>query len=221
MNHLADLSGKKFGRWTVIDRSYNSKKQTFWNCICECGTKKRVNTSVLKNGQSKSCGCLLKEIMSNQFSTHRDSKSKEYRTRGRIKERCYLTSCSQYHNYGGRGIKICERWLHSYENFLLDVGRAPSPKHSIDRINVNGNYEPSNCRWATTSEQANNKRDSRYFTINGVTLTFSQWCAKTGVNKSTANTRFYVRGWSIERVLVPFIRKVTTGPQPKVLKSQE
>lgn len=133
-------------------------------------------------------------------ATHGDTYSKEHRCWATIKRRCYNLRCSKYKYYGGRGITVCDRWLRSYENFLEDMGRAPSPDHSIDRINNDGNYEPLNCQWATMQEQNNNRRCSRYLTHDNQTRTLSEWSRFTGINSKTLHKRLK-NGWSVEKAI--------------------
>lgn len=151
---------EKYGRLTLlkeIEPLYNKKVRRFI-CLCDCGNEKVVMLSNLKNGSTNSCGCLNKEKVSVRSKTHGDSGSPEHRTWKLMKRRCDYPKGNRWIHYGGRGIKVCDRWLNSYENFLNDMGRKPTPKHSIDRINPDGNYEPSNCRWATAKEQSKNQR---------------------------------------------------------------
>jgi hypothetical protein len=153
------MIGEKFSRLTVISPLHKDKwgRQYFY-CLCDCGNHKSVRIDHIQKGNIQSCGCRRNEVVKICNVTHGDSRSKEHITWKSIKFRCYNKNCKEYHYYGGRGIVMCERWRSSYLNFLADMGRAPSPKHSIDRINVNGNYEPNNCKWSTVKEQANNKR---------------------------------------------------------------
>jgi hypothetical protein len=156
-----DETGKKYGRWSVISYAGNYK----WNCVCDCGTKKSVAGATLRNKTSVSCGCHKNEKTSNRNRKHGQAlvgcKTVEYKTWIGIKKRCLNSSANNYVNYGGRGIKVCDRWLESFENFYADMGRKPSPEHSIDRIDVDGDYEPSNCRWATRREQMLNTRKQK------------------------------------------------------------
>lgn len=172
-----DFSNKKFGRLLALRFSHKEKIRDrwyrFWICLCDCGVETTVNVQSLAAGNTKSCGC-LKDCRKRY--THGDSGSKEYFVYHRMIVRCSSAKDKSYARYGGRGISVCERWVNSYENFLADMGRAPSPKHSIDRKDNNGNYEPRNCRWATQKEQANNKRNNRWITFNGQTKTLAQWC---------------------------------------------
>jgi hypothetical protein len=126
-----------------------------------------------------------------------------------MKQRCYDQSNKNYFNYGGRGIEICERWLHSFENFLADMGERPSPKHSIDRIDNNGNYEPGNCRWATDLEQANNTRKNRLLTVDGETKTMAEFSKDNNLRIGTVHRRLKL-GWSHEKAIKTPLRKKLT-----------
>lgn len=125
--------------------------------------------------------------------------TKEYRAWSGIKIRCYRPKSIGYKYWGGRGILVCDRWLHSYENFLADMGLAPSEKHTLDRINNDGNYEPGNCRWATRKEQIHNRRCSRKLSINGETKTLLQWALLYNVDYNKVWRR-YMRGWTENRI---------------------
>lgn len=159
------LGGKRFGRLIALRSLVIKKKKSIlhWECICDCGGSAIVSTDNLRRGNTTSCGCYKKEKTSERLLKHGDNRSNnkktpEYRAWYSMKTRCYNSNIKRYADYGGRGIRVCERWLSSYENFLEDMGRKPSSQHSLDRIDNNLNYEPSNCRWATHSEQNNNKR---------------------------------------------------------------
>lgn len=158
-----DLEGGKFGRLTVLNFDSIKNKNSYWLCACECGNQKVVAGGSLKNGISKSCGCLQRENTSkaNFKHGHTSKNSPEYRSWRSMITRCEDPNNNRFEKYGGRGIKVCERWRHSFENFLEDMGKRPGLSHSLDRIDVNGNYEPSNCRWADYSQQNINKRKQK------------------------------------------------------------
>lgn len=150
-----NLSGQKFNHLRIIKFSHtDSRRQSYWLCLCDCGNKHIVRSDGLKNGGTKSCGCLFIKV----HTIHGMTKTPEYGSWNRMRHRCYFTTDKSYKDYGGRGITVCERWKTNFKNFFDDMGLRPSPKHTIDRINNNGNYEPTNCKWSTRSEQMRNKR---------------------------------------------------------------
>ena len=152
---LINLRGQKFGRWTVNDDPHQRiKEETYWKCTCDCGNSRLVKANSLRSGKSVSCGCYCLEV----HTTHNKSHSTEYKTWQGILGRCYNKSYTEYPLYGARGITVCDRWKDSFENFYEDMGDKPSKNHSIERIDVNGNYCPENCKWITNHEQCLNKR---------------------------------------------------------------
>lgn len=201
MPPLIDLSGDVFGRLTVIRRA-DSDGRPRWECECSCGNKCTPRGSDLKFGRSNSCGCLRKEATSDRAATHRLSESSEYNIWNLMHHRCGDPRSDAYQNYGGRGISVCERWS-VFENFMADMGRRPSPSHTVDRYpNNDGNYGPGNCRWATRTEQANNTRQNRLVEYRGRMLTLSDAMRESGSTLSFGTIRSRVlRGWRFERAV--------------------
>lgn len=161
-----DMTGERHGRLTVISRAGSAKYGgTTWNCVCDCGAERLVVGRFMRDGTTSSCGCLRRELCISQKSplgagaktTHGMSGTKTYHAWQSMKARCFNPNNGAWRHYGGRGITVCDRWADSFENFLADLGEAP-PERTLDRINVNGNYEPTNCRWATQDQQLENRR---------------------------------------------------------------
>lgn len=185
-----NLCGKRFGRLVVLE--YAGEKK--WKCQCDCGETTIVSGTALNSGSTKSCGCLRIETAKRaKYVKHGKSNSPTFIRWRSMKSRCYYPKNVGYPNYGGRGIKVCDRWLgeHGFENFLADMGEVPGREYSLDRIDVNGDYTPENCRWATWKEQSNNKRNSRLITHNGRSLTIPQWCDELGFNVNVAYNRYW------------------------------
>lgn len=177
----------RFNRWIVLSVDSNPK---FWNCRCDCGTERRVNKKNVKSGQSKSCGCLVHDVM----TTHGMSKSRTYMLWNSMWLR--VTDSKRYMD---RGITICKEW-EQFENFLGDMGECPEDKYSLDRIDNDGHYTPENCRWANRSEQQRNKRTTRMLTFQGRTQAASAWAEECGMTLSTLTSRLD-RGWTVEKAL--------------------
>lgn len=204
MAGLIDLTGQRFGRLTVLHRHGKDGKNTTWLCQCDCGGPKStgvvVQTYNLRHGKTVSCGCVRKEKTTVAATRHGLRNTKAYKTWVGMKDRCYNPEAASYANYGGRGIVVEEPWKSSFEAFHADMGNPPTSSHSIERRDVNGNYGPSNCHWATSDEQANNRRTNRRLTLNGVTQTLAQWAAQIGITSCSLANRLDA-GWSVERAL--------------------
>lgn len=189
---LKDMTGKRFGRLTVLKLA-EIRTEAMWLCRCDCGELTTVAGSELRKGGTKSCGCGRK-------SQGGGYKTTEYTSWKEMKRRCYNPKYREYYLYGGRGIVICERWRTSFVNFLADMGPKPFPEATIDRVDYNGNYEKSNCRWATKLEQGQNTRKVRLITYNGETLCLREWARRVGITKHTLSVRLE-RGWPLEKAL--------------------
>lgn len=197
MPKFVDLTGKKFGRLTVIARSGNKGNQTAWHCKCECENEVIVVGASLSNERSKSCGCLQKESAVESKKTHGLSKTPEYRNWKSMIRRCENENTKDFAYYGARGIKVCERWRESFEWFLSDMGERPSPKHTIDRMNVNDDYCPDNCVWATQSTQIINRRmfknNSSGFTGVVHDKKTDHWVVSIQVNKKSIYLGYFLK----------------------------
>lgn len=189
VNRLNIENGQKFNKWTVIREEdpviySNGKRKRLFLCRCECGKENVVRLDNIKNGRSLCCmNC------KNVFRAHSMSKTEEHNIWMGIQNRCYNSKGKPHKNYGGRGISMCESWKNDFMEFYNDMGPRPSKKHSIDRIDNNGNYCKENCRWATQEEQNSNTRQNFYITHNGETKTLAQWERKTGISKTAIKYR--------------------------------
>jgi len=196
---LIDLSGKRFGRWLVIARSVAKKsghrQPSFWDCRCLCGAIRTISSADLRNGKTKSCGCLRANLQTTHGQCCGNKWSGTYASWMAMRNRCSNSRSKAYRHYGGRGIRVCRRWQ-KFENFFADMGKRP-PGLTIERKNNNGNYCPSNCKWATKSEQCSNTRRSRILKCFGQTKTITQWGLLYGVNPITIHLRLKM-GWSIK-----------------------
>ncbi|MEW5569731.1 hypothetical protein [Rossellomorea marisflavi] len=192
-----DLTGNKYNRLTVISFSHMKGKHSYWNCKCTCGKDKTARSDCLKNDTVKSCGCLNREA---KRTTHGLSKTKLYHVWAGMKDRCYNENSHGFTYYGSRGINVCEQWKNDYIEFhkwAFESGYKEGL--TIERINVNGNYDPSNCKWITQEEQTRNMTSSRKITYDGKTQTISEWARELKINRVTLNCR--LRVWSIEDAL--------------------
>lgn len=179
--------GSVVGRLHVKEKTSCRSKNgsVLWRCICECGKEVLVQSSTLNKGLKQSCGCLERETYSTRNSTHGLSSTREYNSWTAMKQRCYYQDHEEYHNYGGRGIQVCEEWKYSFENFIHDMGPAGDGE-SIDRKDVNKGYSKENCRWASASVQGFNTRKKQNNTSGRTGVSWhtrlNKWCAFIGVN---------------------------------------
>ena len=199
MKLRVNLSGKNFGSLVVVSFSHRKNGKAHWRCTCECGNETIALGYNLSSGHTTSCGCRRYES-NKAIVTHGKSKTMAHATWRRMRQRCSNPNDAGYAEYGGRGIRVCERW-NSFENFYADMGDPPKGK-SIDRINVDGDYEPSNCRWADDFTQGNNRRNVMRLTRDGVTMTISEWSKHLKLPRTTIVRRLEY-GWPLDRVLDP------------------
>lgn len=201
------MVGSRFGLWTVLSRE-KARGYGYWLCRCDCGTERMVYGQNMKRGLSASCGCRIPALTATRSYRHGDAPRRkmasEYGTYKAMIARCHSPRATAYPDYGARGIFVCQRWRGSYAAFLADMGRRPSPQHTLDRQDNNGPYNPDNCRWVTRTVQAENRRSSIWITIGGETMVMQRWCERTGVCPKLASQRIR-RGWTPERA-------VTAGP---------
>ena len=197
---MKNYKDEVFGRLTCI-ASFREGRKTFLQCVCTCGSTKIVRADHATSGRTQSCGCLAKEASSIRAKTHGKSKTKEFHSWNHMKQRCLNPDNPDWPSYGGRGISVHDAWVSSFDQFLFDVGACPSSDYSLDRIDVNQGYYPSNVRWATNSEQARNKRSSVRLSMAGIEKSLYDWAEETGIPASTIYARVHKLGWSAEKAL--------------------
>lgn len=213
MGKFIDMTGQRFGRLTVIDRAGTANNGGVrWRCRCDCGKVVCVKGSSLRSGSTKSCGCYRKYVLNSSLKTRIQetcdghSSSRLYIIWQQMKMRCDNPKNTKYARYGGRGIKVCPAWYdwEIFRSWAVNAGYQDNL--TIDRIDVNGNYEPSNCRWVDVFTQANNTTRNVYLTFDGETHTISEWARLTGNSVSTLNSRFRY-GWTVKRALTEPVRQ--------------
>ena len=198
---MIDLSGKNFGRLIVLEQcGRNSDKRILWLCSCICGNSVVISGKLLSNGDTKSCGCLRKQLM----TKHGHSRTRVYRTWQNMIQRCLNPLNKSYADYGGRGITICQRWL-TFDNFLEDLGENPT-NQTLDRIDNNKGYDKSNCKWSTPKQQSHNRRDNCLVTHNSRTQCLATWAEEVGISRAVIQYRLN-RGWCIKRAIEQRPRK--------------
>lgn len=208
MGRTEDLTGQKFGMLTVIGRAPNKSNNVRWNCICDCGNETIQSTSHLTSGHTKSCGCFRVRYARESHTIHGCGfdDNRLYRIWKHMKERCSNPNVKCYKRYGGKGVKVCDEWLHDFKAFYdWAMANGYSEDLTLDRIDYNGSYSPENCRWATYKQQANNTSRNLVYEYDGRVMTLSQWSEYTGINYMTLMGRIK-RGLPLEDVFNPHIR---------------
>lgn len=208
--HAKDISGMRFGRLTASRCVGKNKfRALLWECRCECGGVVSLPASALTSGNTKSCGCLHVEqirALGKSMAVCDAPGLPETGVWKSMIRRCCNPNDRGYHNYGGRGISVCESWKRSCRQFISDVGPRPSPLHQIDRINNDGNYEPGNCRWVLPRQQQQNRRSTRHISYCGVTKCIAEWARELGIGETTIAWRLKA-GWSIANALTTAKRR--------------
>ena len=204
MSKLIDLTGQVFGRLTALEPVGKNKRGNYlWKCRCACGNFCVVSSYLLRNGKTRSCGCLHDE---GNFKTHGLCNTKTYRIWENIKKRCYNPNHEQYGDYGGRGIKMFEGWISDFQAFYDYVSKLENfgeKGYTLDRINNDGNYEPSNVKWSTRTEQNRNRRNTVFVECNGEQITLAEAAELTGINYHTLYTRYSRDGLRGETLFKP------------------
>lgn len=225
MGNFIDLTGQKFGRLTVIKRIENdSRNHARFLCQCDCGNFKNILSRSLKSGKTKSCGCLAKEVHSKSKFKYKKEKNfkRIYNIWNSMKQRCNNIKSKDYKNYGGRGIKVCDEWKNDFMSFYnWTINNGYKDDLTLDRIDVNGNYEPNNCRWVTWKEQGNNTRVNRIIEYNGKKKTLSEWAKELNINYSTLNNRINTNKWEIQKAFSQEVRKNMFLNRPKGIKFEQ
>jgi hypothetical protein len=200
---LDDITGKKYEKLRVLSRNGSTVRgNATWNCLCECGYRCIVIGSNLRNRHTKSCGKCKTQGMRRNHPL--------YQTWSTMRTRCYNPKSISYPNYGARGIRVCERWRKSFKAFVDDMGPRPTPKHTLDRIDRDGDYEPSNCRWATRKQQMRNFGGNRFVEFGGRVMCATDLATRLGFRPGLLIQRLN-RGWSVERAVSQPMRKRRAG----------
>lgn len=211
MPKFVNVAGQRFGRLRALSvrrEGRGGRSVVLWRCQCDCGVSVDVISQSLRSGATQSCGCMRAETVSARQRKHGMSSSGTYATWSSMIQRCANPNKKEYGRYGGRGIKVCERWK-TFELFVADMGKRPAGL-TIDRIDSNGDYEPGNCRWATYKQQANNTARNRRYTFKGKTLTMREWARTLGITDSSLSER--LDKWPVEIALgLPAARSRTRG----------
>lgn len=187
-----DMTGMKFGDLTALNpEGVSGARNIIWRLVCVCGEERVADGYSVRTGKVKSCKSCSRERLGIATIKHGKTNTPEFCIWTDLHSRCYNSKVKSYANYGGRGIKMCATWKDSFEVFLKDMGERPSEKHSIDRINNDGDYAPGNCRWATAKEQANNKRNNIVIEIHGEKKSAKEWAIESGLSYATILQRYH------------------------------
>ena len=208
MGTFSDLTGERFGRLVVIERvGTDRNKKPLWKCRCDCGNTTIVTPQPLKEGRIKSCGCLHQERMNAGNIKHGKRYSRLYKIWVGISQRTNNEKNPSYKHYGGRGICVCDEWLNDFQAFYdWSVTNGYNDNLTLDRIDNDGNYEPSNCRWATQKEQMNNTRVNRLITLDGETHTVKEWSEITGIPSNVIHARIHKLRWSEQEAITKEVK---------------
>lgn len=211
------IAGQRFGRLTAL-RDAGAPR---WMFRCDCGTEKEINSRNVERALTRSCGCLQRQRAVETKTTHghaaRGKLSAEYQAYRSMIARCYRPTNNRYDCYGGRGIRVCQRWRESFAAFLTDVGPRPSPKHSIDRIDNDGDYEPGNVRWAVRREQMQNRTCTLIVTAHGRAMTLPEAAEVSGIPYATLKARIFTHGWDHERAMREPVRRLRYISEKKLI----
>lgn len=212
MSKLKDLTGKRFGSWTVLCKAEDRHDKYghnvyMWHCRCICGKEKDIYESNLIRGKSKSCGCIPRKLIAERTLTHGMTNTRLYQIWENMKKRCNNPNDPRYHRYGMRGIKVCREWESDFQTFYMwAMSSGYSDSMTIDRIDNDDGYHPGNCRWANCITQCRNRSSNLRITINGVTKILSEWCEETGIDRDLVSARIK-SGWDEEKaIFTPVIK---------------
>lgn len=201
-----DITGQRFHKLVAIKQNGRSScGKVLWLCQCDCGNTTTVQGVLLRNGSTKSCGCLVSEKITKRNTTHGMTCSREYHSWKSMKGRCINKNDPAYRRYGGRGISVCDRWVNSFENFVHDMGSRPKQR-TLDRINNEGDYSPENCRWASRKQQNDNRRGTTLIEHGGAVRSCSDWSRRLGGRTNLVADRL-ASGWSEEKAVTTPLRK--------------
>jgi hypothetical protein len=195
-----NLIGQRFGKLFVVELLGKHGATWRWRCVCDCGAQKLATTVNLLQGSPNSCGCQFTRKI-HGMASRVTGEHPLYKAWLKMRERCTNPKQHAFHRYGGRGIKVCDRWMYDFATFAADMGPKPTPQHSLDRIDGDGDYEPGNCRWATATEQCRNQISNRLVTFIGREMTLAEAVELSGLNYHAVKARISRLGWTAERAL--------------------